>query len=139
VTDWKRAEDWARKMLEAEGYLVHHAKPHRVRVPGKPFPITLSFDVHDCDLVAIHPTRRNRWVQVTAGSYSDASERKRKLEALPWNLAHNEVEVWRLDWEQDPSNKRRKMWYFAVYRLEDGWKYTKDDRLPVPESVCRPT
>ncbi len=115
--------------LRAKKYLEHHRQPggpytvHRcVRTGTKrgPFYVSISNDVFGCiDLVAKRRGSRTRWIQVTM--HSGIGLKKEEIEGIPWDLTHDEVEIWR--WVGG-GKRRHKVTgvmldrqFFQVYRL----------------------
>lgn len=127
------AEVRAQRLLESEGYLVHRT----VRTSFQRGGIWRSNnnDIFSLfDLVAVHPQFPVRFVQVTAGAYGDAIERRKKVLALAehFPVRHADLEVWRwvggakrLDKRFDNSHTKHfiRRQYFSVWALEsDGWQ-----------------
>lgn len=71
------------------------------------------------------------WVQVTAGDHSCVSERRRKLEGVPWNSL-DIVRLLQLRSTEDPANGRRRLWWFRVHLFESGVWSTLPDAVAVP-------
>ena len=55
------------------------------------------------------------WAQVTTGGTEAVRQRKRKLEAVPWQLT-DRVMLLQLVSEPDPAHKLRKRYFFRVHR-----------------------
>ena len=74
-------------------------------------------------------------IQVTAGLDPAVSARKRKLEKEIWHEADT-VLLLQLYWEQNPTKKRGKLWYFKIweYVFYDytfrGWVHISDHAVP---------
>jgi hypothetical protein len=75
------AETVAQRLLEAEGYTVHRARPNKVKRGGRWF--TNSNDLFGCiDLVATRVAGPLQLIQVC--QTSGVTKRRRKIEAVPW-------------------------------------------------------
>lgn len=120
------------KVLEAEGYKVHRCV--RTGVKRGPFYFSQSNDVFGCiDLVAKKRGARTRWIQVTADS--GIGRKKKDLDEVPWDRAHDSVEIWRWVGGQKRRSKVDGSWldrqYFQVYHFDDGYALRKDRRIAV--------
>jgi hypothetical protein len=118
------------KVLEAEGYKVHRCV--RTGVKRGPFYFSQSNDVFGCiDLVAKKRGTRTRWIQVTA--HSGIGQKKKDLDEVPWDPAHDSVEIWRWVGGQNRKHKATGAFlerqYFQVYHLDHGYALRKDDRV----------
>jgi hypothetical protein len=118
------------KVLEAEGYKVHRCV--RTGVKRGPIYISQSNDVFGCiDLVAKRRGERTRWIQVTADS--GVGRKRKEIEEVPWDPAHDSVEIWR--WVGGAPRRHKttgailERQYFQVYRLDGGFELRKDDRV----------
>jgi len=143
VTKGNRLQVMARKLLEADGYVVHTAvrSSQRVGPPWKPFWISQTTDIFNAfDLIAtrMDPPRPMRFIQVTV--QGKVSERVKKVDAVPINPAVASVEIWAYVGGQkrlDRRYKERKVWlprnYFQVYFKERNWEADAMDREPVGE------
>ncbi len=148
VRKGNRLQVMARKLLEADGYVVHTAvrSSQRVGPPWKPFWISQTTDIFNAfDLIAtrIDPPRPLRFIQITGkGSVSD---RVRKVDPVPINPGLASVEIWRYVGGQkrlDRRYKDQKVWlarnYFQVYYKERNWEPDRRDRLVGPEAGTNP-
>lgn len=80
----KDAERAFRRIMEADGWIVHQATAATVR--RGPLFITNSNDLWNCvDLAGVHPEKGFHFVQVTGGG--SVSARKKKIMAVRWPLA----------------------------------------------------
>src|SRR2546426_4919834 len=143
VAKGNRLQVMARKLLEADGYVVHTAvrSSQRVGPPWKPFWISQTTDIFNAfDLIGtrMDPPRPLRFVQVT--TKSSVSERIKKVDPVPINPAVASVEIWAYVGGQkrlDRRDKERKVWlarnYFQVYFKEGNWEADAMDREPVRE------
>lgn len=143
VAKGNRLQVVARKLLEADGYVVHTAvrSSQRVGPPWKPFWISQTTDIFNAfDLIAtrMDPPRPLRFIQVTV--QGKVSERVKKVDPVPINPAVASVEIWAYVGGQkrlDRRYKERKVWlprnYFQVYFKERNWEADAMDREPVGE------
>lgn len=123
-----KAENVAKKILESEGWVVHRAVPITYMVKrkdGKEEWRRQSNDLWGCiDLLAMHPKKGYRAIQVT--TQKQTTKRRRKIEALPWPYLEPFVyiEVWetRAEWEG-----RRGRHYYRVHRFNPIAKDLVDD------------
>jgi hypothetical protein len=120
------------KILEAEGYKVHRCV--RTGVKRGPFYFSQSNDVFGCiDLVAKKRGTRTRWIQVTA--HSGIGQKKKDLDEVPWDPAHDSVEIWRWVGGQNRKHKTTGAFlerqYFQVYHLDQGYELDRDKRIPL--------
>ena len=88
VAKGNRLQVMARKLLEADGYVVHTAvrSSQRVGPPWKPFWISQTTDIFNAfDLIAtrMDPPRPLRFIQVTV--QGKVSERVKKVDPVPIN------------------------------------------------------
>ena len=118
------------KLLEAEGYKVHRCV--RTGVKRGPLYFSQSNDVFGCiDLVAKKLGARTRWIQVTADS--GIGRKKKDLDEVPWDPAHDSVEIWRWVGGQTRRHKTQDVLlerqYFQVYHLDHGYELRRDDRI----------
>ena len=135
----------ARKLLEADGYVVHTAvrSSQRVGPPWKPFWISQTTDIFNAfDLIAtrMDPPRPLRFIQVTVKG--KASERVKKVDPVPINTAVASVEIWAYAGGRrrlDRRYKDKKVWlprnYFEVYFKERNWEPDPQDRIAVAENA----
>ncbi|TLZ69904.1 MAG: hypothetical protein E6K10_09495 [Methanobacteriota archaeon] len=138
VAKGNRLQVMSRKILEADGYVVHTAvrSSQRVGPPWKPFWISQTTDIFNAfDLIAtrIDGPRPLRFIQITGGS---VSERVKKVDPVPINTAIASVEVWKWHGGRkrlDRRYKDRKVWlprgYFQVYYKERNWEPDPGDRI----------
>ena len=138
VSKGNRLQVLARKLLEADGYVVHTA----VRSVQRRGPIWISqttdiFNAFDLIGTRIAGPRPLRFVQVTAGS---VSERIKKVDPVPINPAIASVEIWKWHGGQrrlDRRYREQKVWlargYFQVYFKERNWEPDPGERLSVAE------
>jgi hypothetical protein len=125
------AELRAARQLREQGYVVHRMLRSGVQVGRRHF--THAQDAFACiDLIAKPRApasdTRTRWIQVTAGR--DVGRRVAKLSAVPWDRAHDSVELWR--WVPG-SGKRidgrtgaaRRTMYFLVYHGDRGFTHPR--------------
>ncbi|TLZ53042.1 MAG: hypothetical protein E6K18_01375 [Methanobacteriota archaeon] len=134
VAKGNRLQVAARKMLEADGYVVHTA----VRSVQKRGPIWISqttdiFNAFDLIATRIEGPRPLRFIQITAAS---VSERVKKVDPVPINQGLASVEIWKWHGGQKRLDRRfrdRKVWllrgYFQIYFKERNWEPHPDDRL----------
>jgi len=144
VAKGNRLQVIARKLLEADGYVVHTAvrSSQRVGPPWKPFWISQTTDIFNAfDLIAtrMDPPRSLRFIQVTVKG--NVSERVKKVDPVPINPAVASVEIWAYVGGQkrlDRRYKDRKVWlprnYFQLYFKERNWEPDAMDRQAVRES-----
>src|SRR2546425_4114442 len=143
VAKGNRLQVMARKLLEADGYVVHTAvrSSQRVGPPWKPFWISQTTDIFNAfDLIGtrMDPPRPLRFVQVT--TKSSVSERIKKVDPVPINPAVASVEIWAYVGGQKRLDRRyrdKKVWlprnYFQVYFKERNWEPDPTERLFVRE------
>ena len=73
-----------------------------------------SVDIFGCDVVGKQKDGSHVYIQVTTGQMSKVTERKRKLEEIPWH--HSDIVlILQLFWLSNPKNKRKKDWNFKVF------------------------
>ncbi|HLF16347.1 MAG TPA: hypothetical protein VI796_02810 [Candidatus Thermoplasmatota archaeon] len=127
------------KVLESEGYTVHRAV--RTGVRRGPLWISQSNDVFGCiDLVAKKTGERTRWIQVTADG--GVGRKKAALAKVPWDPAHDAVEIWR--WVGGASRRHKgtgrvlERQYFQVYHLDDSYALRPERRIPLHTLVWSP-
>lgn len=93
-------------------------------------------DFFAADVVGKMPDGSHVYVQVTAGQAGRVTERRRKLEQVPWDVK-DIVQLVQLRQTEDPANARRKKWFFRVHEYQwDGrgdraW-ITHDKAVDVP-------
>jgi len=143
VAKGNRLQVMARKLLEADGYVVHTAvrSSQRVGPPWKPFWISQTTDIFNAfDLIAtrIDPPRPLRFIQVTMKG--NVSERVKKVDPVPINPAVASVEIWAYVGGQKRLDRRyseKKVWlprnYFQMYFKERNWEPDAVDRISVGE------
>ncbi len=146
VAKGNRLQVMARKLLEADGYVVHTAvrSSQRVGPSWKPFWISQTTDIFNAfDLIAtrIDPPRPLRFIQVTV--IGNVSERVKKVDPVPINPAVASVEIWAYVGGQkrlDRRYKDRKVWlprnYFQMYFKERNWEPDAMDREFVREGAA---
>lgn len=106
--------------LESVGYKTDRARPvMKFCGPGKIFSGPNDF-LGCADLIGVHPNKPTLFIQCTLG---DAASRRKKLEAVPWNLAHQAVMLWERyapgvirSFSLAPSGD----WSEHIFRLKDG-------------------
>ena len=137
VAKGNRLQVAARKLLEADGYIVHTA----VRSAQKRGPIWISqttdvFNAFDLVATRMDPPRSLRFIQVTTAK--NVSERIKKVDPVPLNPALASVEIWAYVGGQrrlDRRYKDRKVWlprnYFQIYFKERNWESDPGDRIPL--------
>ena len=81
------------------------------------FTMYQSQDLFGCDTVGKRIYGSHVYIQATAGQDQAVTARKRKLEKYPWHKS-DIVLIVQLKSQQDPENKRRKLWSFKVWELE---------------------
>src|SRR6266511_3894506 len=145
VAKGNRLQVMARKLLEADGYVVHTAvrSSQRVGPPWKPFWISQTTDIFNAfDLIAtrMDPPRPLRFIQVT--TKSSVSERGKKVDPVPLNPGLASVEIWAYVGGQKRLDRRfkdRKVWrprnYFQVYFKERNWEPDPRERISVAQPV----
>src|SRR2546428_12977835 len=111
VAKGNRLQVMARKLLEADGYVVHTAvrSSQRVGPSWKPFWISQTTDIFNAfDLIAtrMDPPRPMRFIQVTV--QGKVSERVKKVDPVPINPAVASVEIWAYVGGQKPPDRRVK-------------------------------
>jgi hypothetical protein len=85
-------------------------------------------DLFASDIMGKRSDGTGVYIQVTAGQDSAVTQRRRKLEAIPW-LRSDTVLLLQLRQTEDPANARRKLWFFRVHVYEipnkfgDKWKW----------------
>ena len=93
-------------------------------------------DLFACDCLGKRADGSLVCIQVTAGDSSNASPRRRKLEAIPWG-PQDTVLLLQLTSNPNPANRRKMQWYFRVQRYECAewgkWYWTIE-----PEAVAVP-
>ena len=146
VAKGNRLQVMARKLLEADGYVVHTAvrSSQRVGPPWKPFWISQTTDIFNAfDLIAtrMDPPRPLRFIQVTVKG--KVSERVKKVDPVPINPALASVEVWSYVGGQkrlDRRYKDRKVWlprnYFQMAFKERNWEPNALDRVFIREGLA---
>lgn len=79
----RQVERLAEEVLKADGWTVHRTVRSQFN----------ANDIFGCvDLIAKKKGNRTRWIQVTAGS--NIGEKIADLSQVPWDLSHDQVEVW---------------------------------------------
>ena len=138
VSKGNRLQVFARKLLEADGYVVHTA----VRSVQRRGPIWISqttdiFNAFDLIATRMDGPRPMRFVQVTGGS---VSERIKKVDPVPINNAIASVEIWKWHGGQSRLDRRyrdRKVWlprgYFQMYFKEHNWEPDARDRVSLAD------
>ncbi len=95
-------------------------------------------DMFASDVLGRKPDGTLVAIQVTAGQSQAVTARKRKLEKEIWHKTDT-VLLLQLYWEQNPKNKRGKLWYFKVWEYVYGhpnltpdrhWFHTSDHAVP---------
>ena len=87
-------------------------------------------DLFGCDTVGKRIDGSHVYIQATAGQDQAVTARKRKLEKYPWHKS-DIVLIVQLKSQQDPENKRRKLWSFKVWELIEvgtGMQWEKWDK-----------
>lgn len=118
-------------ILKSEGYIIHRAVRTGQWRGGKYH--SQSNDVFGCiDLVAKKFGERTRWIQVTA--HSGIGQKKDDLAEVPWDPAHDNVEIWR--WVGSKHGKLNKRtgeplidMYFQVYKMDEEYALIEDNRI----------
>lgn len=140
VSKGNRLQVIARKLLEAEGYVVHTA----VRSVQKRGPIWISqttdiFNAFDLIATRMDGPRPLRFIQITGGS---VSERIKKVDPVPINPAIASIEIWKWRGGQkrlDRRYKDRRVWlargYFQIYFKERNWELDPRDRVAAAEAA----
>ena len=90
-----------------------------------------SVDFFGSDVVGKKADGRHVYIQVTAGQHSAVTTRRRKLEEIPWHYTDT-IELLQLIQTIDPSNARRKHWFFRVHYYDGVLWDTKDDAVQIP-------
>ena len=84
-------------------------------------------DLFGCDVMGRREDGSCVWIQVTAGKSCNVAQRRRKLEAIPWNV-FDDVRL--LEFRRDGSS-----YGFRVHQLFNNKVWTVRDMLePVPRS-----
>lgn len=148
VRKGNRLQLLARKVLEADGYVVHTAVRTSTKVgpPWKPFWVSQSNDVFNAfDLIATRndPPRPLRFIQVTTTKM--VSERIKKVDPIPINPAAASSEIWAYVGGQPRLDRRfkdRKVWlprnFFQVYYKERNWALDPSERVFASAQGARP-
>jgi len=84
-----------------------------------------SIDFFAADIVGKRNDGSHVYVQVTAGQSSAVSERRKKLERIPWHTTDT-VQLVQLVQTPDPANARRTKYYFRVHEYLLGGESKKD-------------
>jgi hypothetical protein len=71
-------------------------------------------DFFGCDCVGKTADGGHVYIQVTAGQTDKVTERKKKLNAIPWHTS-DRVMILQLVQTVDPANPRRKKFFFRRY------------------------
>lgn len=122
VAKGRRIERIAIEVLEADGYLVERCRRQVVRRPGQA-PFQVGNDFFGCiDIIAKKAGCRTLWIQVTGKG--SAAAKIQAMNAVPWNLVADQVEVWR--WVTGKSidgrtGLPRPTHYFQRYSLDDNF------------------
>ncbi len=139
VRKGNRLQLLARRILEADGYVVHTSIRTSTKVgpPWKPFWVSQSNDVFNAfDLIATRndPPRPLRFIQVTTTKM--VSERIKKVDPIPINPSAASSEIWAYVGGQrrlDRRYKDRKVWlprnFFQVYYKERNWVLDTGERV----------
>ena len=93
-------------------------------------------DLFGCDVLGKKPDGTYAWIQVTAGGAEAARRRRRKLEGYPWCSA-DMVLLLQLVSTEDPSNARKKRWWFRVYEYAAGNTWQQREPVEVPRMWFR--
>jgi len=123
-----RIENYAAKILEAQGYVIHKTQ-RTMRNYGKGSFGSGDNDVFNCvDIIAKKKGERTRWIQVK--STNKKGEVVKKYSVVPWDENYDSPEYWL--W----FGGRGKM-YFQIYYWEEDWKLIKDDNHRVDLSEVK--
>ena len=148
VRKGNRLQAMARKLLEADGYVVHTAVRTSTKVgpPWKPFWVSQSNDLFNAfDLIAtrMEPPRPLRFIQVTTTKM--VSERIKKVDPIPISPSAASTEIWAYVGGQprlDRRYKDRKVWlprnFFQVYYKERNWVLDPTERVFAREPDTAP-
>lgn len=111
-------ENFAKQILEQQGYLVHKTQRTMRRYGNNKFG-SGDNDIFNCiDLIGKCHGKRTKWVQVK--SSNKKKEVVEKCSKVPWDSQYDEVEYWLL-------KGKGKDKYFQVYRWEETWELIKDE------------
>ena len=75
-----------------------------------------AVDFFGADIVAKDEEGIHFYIQVTTGSHSSVTKRRRKLESVPWHPT-DRVMLLQLVQLPDPANAKRKKQYFRIHNL----------------------
>ena len=139
VAKGNRLQVAARKVLEADGYIVHTA----VRSAQRRGPIWISqttdvFNAFDLIATRMDPPRPLRFIQVTTAT--NVSQRIKKVDPVPIHPSIASVEIWAHvggNRRLDRRYKNRKVWlprnYFQIYFKERNWEPDARERVSLGE------
>lgn len=118
-------EKWAKAYLEEQGYVVHRAQSQGVNV-GTHF-VSRSNDIFHCiDLIAKKHGERTRWIQVTSVNVG-IGVKAAKMEQVPWDAAHDSVEVWQYTGGTNTAKKPGQ--FFQVRHREQNYELNDANRI----------
>lgn len=119
-------EKWARKVLEADGWVVHRAESQGTKIGN--FYVSRSNDIFHCiDLVAKKKGYRTRWIQVTSENVGIGVKAK-KMEQVPWTPEHDCVEVWQYHGGRVTKTSPNAQ-YFQVRLLDQDYALMDSNRI----------
>ena len=141
VAKGNRLQVAARKLLEADGYVVHTAVRSVQRRGGLWISQTTDiFNAFDLIATRIDGPRPMRYIQVT--TENSVSERIKKVDPVPINPAIASVEIWAYHGGRkrlDRRYKDRKVWlprnFFQIHFKERNWELHPDDRVSVSGGI----
>ena len=116
-----------KKILEGYGFEVDKARAAFIfTAPGKGF--STPNDFFGCaDLMGIHPEKSyTLFIQCTLG---DRGARRKKLEAVPWNLAHQRVQLW-----SRSTKKRGQLFTQQLFNTPQGFDWVEHLFIPGKEA-----
>jgi len=122
--DAERAAEWYAHEIEG---CVHTIRAVRTKWQYQ--------DLFGCDVLGKKPDGTYLWIQVTAGGAEAVRRRKRKLEGYPWCGADT-ILLLQLVQTDDPSDSRKKLWWFRVYDYTSS-QWVMRDAVQVPKSWFR--
>jgi len=99
-------------------------------------------DFFASDVVGKREDGSHVYAQATAGQAQAVTQRRRKLEVIPWHVT-DDVYLLQLRGTPNPANRRRTMWHFCVHYYghvivgEPRCWMTFETAYPVPEEWFR--
>ncbi len=93
-------------------------------------------DFFCCDIIGKRADGSHVYLQVTAGGNSAVTDRRRKLEEIPWHRTDT-IQLLQLVQTDNPGKGSRKLWFFRVhiYSMLGNERYwiTGNDAVSIPK------